>query len=108
MDPVNFVRDLDQAYHNTGLVNDLFDTLSFATVAAHVKDVTVEDRLVVHIEECVPGQGHLDLETFLRRFDECCPQGVVLIEHLPAERIPEARRALLEFARRAGLSFQGA
>lgn len=107
LDPVNFVRTIDQAYDTTALLNELYDLLGDRLATAHAKDVTVADRLVVHIEECVPGQGYLDQETFLRRFDECCPRGVVLIEHLPADRIPEARRALLEFAVRAGLTFEG-
>lgn len=106
VDPVNFIRTLDQAYDSTALIHELFDLLAGSIAAAHVKDVTVQDRLVVHIDETVPGQGHLDQETFLRRFDECCPRGVMLIEHLPAERVPEARRALLEFAARAGLRFE--
>ena len=105
-DPVNFIGTLDQAYDNTALLDELFDLLGDVTVMAHAKDVTVGERLVVHIDECLPGQGFLDQETFLRRFEACCPRGVVLIEHLPAERVPEARRALLEFAARAGLSFQ--
>jgi sugar phosphate isomerase/epimerase len=107
-DPVNFIRNIDEAYDNTALLNEWFDLLGPTVATAHAKDVTVQDRLVVHVEECVPGQGHLDQETFLRRFDACCPSGVVLIEHLPAERVPEARRALLEFAHRAGLRFEGA
>lgn len=105
-DPVNFIGTLDQAYDSSALLDELFDLLGDVTVMAHAKDVTVGERLVVHIDECLPGQGYLDQETFLRRFEACCPRGVVLIEHLPAERVPEARRALLEFAARAGLSFQ--
>lgn len=106
-DPVNLVATLDQAYDSTALVNELFDTLGDVIAAAHVKDVTVGDRLVVHIEECVPGYGYLDQELFLRRFEACCPRGVALIEHLPADRVPEARRAMLEFAARAALAFEG-
>lgn len=102
-DLVNFVSTLDEAYENTALINNWFDLLGEYVLAAHAKDVTVLDRLVVHIEECVPGQGHLDQETMLRRFAQSCPEGAVLIEHLPAERVPEARRALLELASRAGV-----
>jgi sugar phosphate isomerase/epimerase len=72
-------------------------------VAAHAKDVTVADRLVLHIDETVPGRGLLDLEHFLRRFEQSCPEGYVLIEHLRAEDVPEARDALLRAAERAGL-----
>jgi len=107
-DPVNLIRDLDVAYDNRDLLNRLFDLLGSIIVCAHAKDVTVQDRLVVHVEECVPGQGYLDQELFLQRFQNCCPNGVVLIEHLPAERVPEARRALLEFAQRGGLHLEAA
>lgn len=106
IDPVNMIRSIDEAYENRPLIEELFDRLEDVAIAAHAKDVTVEDRLVVHVAECVPGQGYLDHETFLRRFEACCPRGVVLIEHLPAERVPEARRALLEFAARAGVAFE--
>lgn len=104
-DPVNLIRSIDLAYDNTAFLNSLFDLLGDEMVIAHAKDMTVLDRLVMHIEEVVPGQGHLDIETFLRRFDAACPYGAVLIEHLPAEKVPEARRAVLEFAARAGLTF---
>jgi len=105
-DPVNLIGTLDQAYQNTLLIDELFDKLGEAVVCAHAKDLTVGERLVLHLDECIPGQGLLDQETFLRRFNACCPGGAVLIEHLPVERVPEARRALLEFASRAGLQFE--
>lgn len=103
MDPVNFVATLDQAYDTTPLLHELFGLLGSVTAVAHYKDVTVGSGLVVHINECVPGQGHLDHETFLRRFEQECPRGVLLIEHLPEDRVLEARRAILEFAARAGV-----
>lgn len=105
-DPVNLLGTLDTAYDNTGLIHELFDLLGPCVITAHAKDVRIGEDLVLHIEECVPGQGLLDHETFLQRFEECCPRGAVLIEHLPAERMPEARRALLEFAHRAGVHFE--
>jgi sugar phosphate isomerase/epimerase len=106
-DPVNLVGNLDEAYDTTSLIEALFDRLGPRVLTAHAKDLIVEDRLVLHLEECVPGLGLLDQEAFLRCFAACRPEGVVLIEHLAAERVPEARRALLELAERAGVPFQG-
>lgn len=105
-DPVNLIGSLDQAYHNTALIHELFDRLGDRVLIAHAKDVTVGPGLVLHIDECIPGLGYLDHETFLRRFEERSPRGVLLIEHLPMERIPEAQRALLEFAHRAGVHLE--
>jgi sugar phosphate isomerase/epimerase len=90
MDPVNFVRDLPTAYHNTPLLNELFDELTPHIAAAHVKDVMVEDDHVVHIRETPPGTGLLDFDTFFRRFEAALPDGYALIEHLPPEKIPAA------------------
>jgi sugar phosphate isomerase/epimerase len=106
IDPVNFVGCLRDAYDTTSLINRLFDLLGRYTVAAHAKDVYVEDRHVLHLGETVIGDGLLDQETFLRRFEEVCPEGYVIIEHLPDELIPKAKRALDEAAKRAGLRWR--
>jgi sugar phosphate isomerase/epimerase len=90
LDPVNFIGDFQKLYHTTRLINDLFDTLGPYTIAAHVKDVYAEDRLVVHISETVPGDGLLDFDTFFRRFEALLPAGYAIIEHLPANLVPQA------------------
>jgi sugar phosphate isomerase/epimerase len=105
-DPVNFVRSLDELYNTTSLIHRLFDLCGAFTVCAHAKDLTVEDALLPRMSECLLGEGFCDQVTFLRRFEECCPDGFVLIEHLPDERIPTAKRNLDEAARKAGLSWR--
>lgn len=91
MDPVNFINDLRSAHHTTELVNDLFDVLSPYIAAAHIKDVYVEDRHVVHISETIPGDGIFDFDTLFRRFEALLPQGYGFIEHLPESQIPQAK-----------------
>lgn len=102
-DPVNFVGTLRDVYDSAPLLNRLFDVLGPHTVSAHAKDVDVEDRHVLHIREVVIGEGRLDQETFLRRFEAACPDGFVLIEHLPDDLVPKAKAALDAAAQRAGL-----
>jgi sugar phosphate isomerase/epimerase len=105
MDPVNFVSSIPVAYQNRLLIDELFDALGDKTVAAHAKDVRVEDRLVVHIAECAPGEGLLAMEHFLTRFQQSCPDGWVLIEHVPDDAVPAAAQAMRAAAERAGLSW---
>lgn len=104
MDPVNYVADLYTAFHTTDLLNNLFDTLGPYVAAAHVKDIYLEDRLVVHISETVPGAGIFDLDTFLRRFEAVLPDGYAFVEHLPEGLIPQA--AAFVQAKLAELSIQ--
>jgi sugar phosphate isomerase/epimerase len=105
-DPVNFVGTLADAYDTHGLLERLFAELGPLTVCAHLKDVRVEERLVLHLAECVPGEGLLDLPGFLRMLNRACPDGYVLIEHLSPELIPAAKRAADAALARAGLGWR--
>lgn len=105
VDPVNMIPSIPLAYRNRVVLDELFDTLGDVIVAAHIKDVVVEDRLVVHIAERPAGQGLLEMEHFLRRFEASCPDGWVLIEHIPDEAVPAAAEAMRAAAERAGLAW---
>jgi sugar phosphate isomerase/epimerase len=106
VDPVNYIPTVADAYRSTGLLTRLFEQLGPRVVSAHAKDVTVEDRHVVHISEVVPGRGWLDHATFLRLFEACCPDGFVIIEHLPPEQVAEARAFLGGVAAEIGIATQ--
>lgn len=105
MDPVNFIGTLQDAYNTTNMLNRLFDQLGEFTIAAHAKDVYVENRHVLHISETIPGDGLLDYETFLRRFEVSVPNGYMLIEHLSEANIPKAKSAIDSVAKRIGIKY---
>ena len=96
LDPVNFIPDLPTAFDHGMLLDDLFDRLGPHVAAAHVKDVYVEDRHVVHISETVPGDGLFDFDLFLRRYEALSPELYAIIEHLPESLIPQAARFMRE------------
>ena len=52
------------------------------------------------------GEGLLDHVTFLELFQASCPDGYVMIGHLPDDRIPGAKRALDAAMAQAGLAWQ--
>lgn len=106
IDPVNFIGTVRDVHDTRRVLEGLFDLLGPDTIAAHVKDCRLGDKLVVHIEEVVPGDGVLDLALFLRRFEACCPTGYALIEHLPDEKVPRARAAVCSVAALAGLTLE--
>jgi len=107
MDPVNFVSGVRDAYDTTSLLERLFDALGRYTICAHAKDFVLRDRLVLHIEEAVIGEGLLDQATFLSRFEESCPGGYIQIEHLPEDKIPQARESLYRTGLDAGVAWNG-
>jgi sugar phosphate isomerase/epimerase len=105
LDPVNFVSNVQDVYRSRRVLDDLFDQLGEVTWALHAKDMTVEDRHVVHISEVVMGRGFMDLGYMLTQFERARPEGYVIVEHLPDALIPEARDALLAAAAQAGLTW---
>jgi len=104
LDAVNFIPDLPTAFDHGALVNELFDRLGPHVAAAHVKDVYVEDRHVVHISETVPGDGLFDFDLFLRRYEALSPELYAIIEHLPESLIPRAAVFVREKLRALSIS----
>jgi sugar phosphate isomerase/epimerase len=105
-DPVNFVRSLDELYDTTSLIDRLFDCCGRYTVCGHAKDITFDNALPVRLRECPLGTGLLDHAAYLRRFEQSCPDGFLLIEHLPDEQIPAAKRALDRVVEQVGLAWR--
>jgi sugar phosphate isomerase/epimerase len=105
-DPVNFVGSLDELYDTTTLIDRLFDCCGRYTVCGHAKDITFDNALPVRLRECPLGTGLLDHAAYLRRFEQSCPDGFLLIEHLPDEQIPAAKGALDRFVEQAGLTWR--
>ena len=103
MDFVNHFQTLQQVYNSTDRLNHIFDIMGPIAPVAHVKDIKVENGLVLHINEEMPGEGELDLAQALRRFDGLYPDGYGLIEHLPMEKIPLANANVRRIAAENGI-----
>lgn len=106
IDPVNFVRDLPTAFDPGPMVDHLFDVLGEHCATVHVKDYTLEDRLVVHISETIPGTGMMDLDTVLRRTAALGPDAWAIVEHLPISQIGLAKRNLATRAQALGIELR--
>lgn len=103
LDPANFIGDLTTVFNPTPVINDLFDVLGPFTDTVHVKDFYLEDRFIVHISETIPGTGMMDLDTILRRTQALSPDMYAIIEHLPVNQIPQAKRNLVQKIQDLGL-----
>ena len=103
MDFVNHFQTLQQVYNSEERLNHIFDVMGPVAPMAHIKDIQVQNGLVLHLNEEVPGEGELELGTALKRFDERYPDGYGLIEHLPAEKIPLANANVRRIAAENGV-----
>jgi sugar phosphate isomerase/epimerase len=103
MDAVNHFQSLRQVYNSGDRLNHIFDVMGQIAPVAHIKDIKVQNGLVVHIDEEVPGEGELDIGLMLRRFDALYADGYGLIEHLPMSKIPLAAQNVRRIAAENGV-----
>ena len=103
MDFVNHFQTLLQVYNSEERLNHIFDVMGSVAPMAHIKDISVQNGLVLHLNEEVPGEGELALGVALKRFDALYPDGYGLIEHLPAEKIPLANTNVRRIAAENGV-----
>lgn len=103
MDFVNHFQTLRQVYDSEARLNHIFDVMGPIAPMAHIKDIRVQNGLVLHLDEEVPGEGELALGVVLKRFDALYPDGYGLIEHLPVEKIPLANANVRRIAAENGV-----
>lgn len=103
MDFVNHFQSLAQVYDSTPRINHIYDVMGPISTIAHIKDISLASGLVLHIDEEVPGAGELDLVTAVRRWETLHPDGYMLVEHLPEEKIPTAVANVRRIAAEAGV-----
>jgi len=87
-DSANWIT-LKEAWDTTAAVERHFDVLGEHITSCHAKDVWVEDRLSVHVQDGCPGKGNMDFRTVLRRMHELSPDLPVLPEGCTSEEIPQ-------------------
>jgi len=104
MDFVNHFQTLRQVYDSEDRLNHIFDVMGPVAPMAHIKDISVQNGLVLHLNEEVPGEGELAIGVALKRFDALYPDGYGLIEHLPAEKIPLANANVRRIAAENGVN----
>jgi sugar phosphate isomerase/epimerase len=105
-DPVNFtgtVRDV----HNTAHILETLDMLlGDQIIVAHAKDLAIIDKLVLQIDEVVPGTGAMNYPLFMQIFEKRAPDGYFVIEHLPDAGTLQARDFIVPLARQMGIALE--
>ncbi len=84
LDPVNIINCPQRYFDNAAFLKECFSKLGPHIKSCHAKDIALQPRLTVHLEEVRPGLGGLDYATYLRelaRLDDV----PLMIEHLPGE-----------------------
>jgi sugar phosphate isomerase/epimerase len=84
-DPVNLVNNPLRYFHNADLMREFIARLGPFIRSVHAKDILLQERLTVHLDEMRPGLGRLDYRTLLVELDRLDADLPLMLEHLPAE-----------------------
>lgn len=90
LDPVNMINSPARAYNNGAFIRECFEKLGPWIQSCHAKDIILQPRLTVHLDECRPGTGMLDYATFLSCAARLTADVPVMLEHLACEEYPAA------------------
>jgi sugar phosphate isomerase/epimerase len=74
-------------------------------VSVHAKDIRMEPKLTIHLQEVRPGLGDLDYRTFLTEMSKLPLDTPFILEHLPQEEYDAAQAYVLEVANEVRVRF---
>ncbi len=86
LDPVNVICSPQLYYHNGEIIKEWFDKLGDNILSCHAKDIRLSGRLTVHLDECRPGLGELDYETYLNCMSKLDDRVCLMLEHMTQEK----------------------
>jgi sugar phosphate isomerase/epimerase len=82
LDPVNIVSSPQRFYANSALIRECFAKLGPYIKSCHAKDIRLDTKLTVHLDEVRPGLGGLDYRAYLQELDRVDPDTPLMLEHL--------------------------
>ena len=107
-DPVNLVSSPQRYFANGALIREFFEKLWPHIRSCHAKDITLQARLMTHLDEVRPGLGNLDYAAFLGELSRF-PDVPLMLEHLPDDgEYALAADHIRAVAKTLGISFDAA
>jgi sugar phosphate isomerase/epimerase len=106
-DSANWIT-LDTIYDTNGALNAHFDLLGKHICSAHAKDIWVENRLAIHLQDGCPGKGLMDFPTLFARLEALDPDYPLIAEGNSSEELPEVGALFHKVAKDLGIRVLGA
>ena len=103
-DPVNLICSPQRYFGNAEIIRDFVAKLGPHIKSCHAKDILLQDRLTVHLDEVRPGCGQLDYRAYLAELAKLPGDIPVMMEHLPnAEEYAAAADYIRQISEEEGL-----
>jgi sugar phosphate isomerase/epimerase len=92
-DPVNMITSPRIYYHNGEMIREFIVKLGPYIKSCHGKDISMEEKFLVHLDEVGPGEGILDYKVLLTELNTLDKDMPFILEHLTTE--DEYRKAAI-------------
>lgn len=81
-DPVNLITSPKVYYQNGTMIKEFITKLGPYIKSCHAKDIKLNSKFTVHLDEVMPGMGGLDYPVFLRELNKLDREIPIILEHL--------------------------
>ncbi len=85
MDVINMINSADRYFHPEEFVDECADVLGDRIRSCHLKDVHLDSRYTIRLEECGPGDGEFPLRYYAEKMNALDPDMPMILEHLNSD-----------------------
>ena len=85
MDIINMTNSADRYFNADEFIDECADLLGDRIRSCHIKDVHLDGRYTLRLEECAPGEGEFPLRHYVSRMNGIDPDMPVILEHLSTD-----------------------
>ena len=101
-DSANWIT-LESVYNTGAALDSHFDVMGQHIVSCHAKDIWIENRLALHLQDGCPGKGLMDFKTLFRRMEALNPDYPVISEGNSTEELPFVSELFYKTAKALGI-----
>jgi sugar phosphate isomerase/epimerase len=105
-DSANWVTR-ETLYDSTAAINHDFDVLGDHIASCHAKDIWIEDKLALHLQDGCAGQGLVDFHTLFRRMEALSPDNPIITEGNNTAELPAVSALFHHIAAEIGATVLG-
>ena len=85
MDIINMISSAERYFHPEEFIDECADLLGSRIRSCHIKDVYLDSRYTLRLEECGPGDGEFPLGYYVSKMNEIDEDMPVILEHLDSD-----------------------
>ena len=85
MDIINMINSAERYFHAEEFIDECVELLGENIRSCHIKDVHLDSRYTLRLEECGPGDGEFPLKYYVSKMSELDPDMPIILEHLSSD-----------------------